>query len=113
MKTHTIDATNKSLGRLAVEVSRLLIGKHKVDYVPYKNLGDQVIIKNIDKLKISPKKKEQKKYYRYSGYSGGLKVRKLKELFQQSPDKIFYRAVFNMLPKNKLRKERIKKLIIQ
>lgn len=110
---YTIDATDKSLGRLATEVARLLIGKHKISYVPYKDLGDQVIIKNINKLKLSPAKIEQKKYYYYSGYPGGLKIRKFSEIFQKNPAKAFRRVVFNMLPKNKLRKLRLKKLIIE
>lgn len=110
---HIIDATNKSLGRLATEVARLLIGKHKVNYVPYKDLGDRVIVKNIKKVKLLPKKIKQKKYYSYSGYPGGLKIRTLEAMFQKDPAKTFRRIVSNMLPKNKLRKSRLKKLIIE
>ncbi|MGB9680711.1 MAG: 50S ribosomal protein L13 [Patescibacteria group bacterium] len=112
-KVHEIDATNKSLGRLATEVARLLIGKHKPDYLPHKDLGETVIVKNIDKLKISFKKLRQKKYYHHSGYPGGLKIETLEKLFLKSPAEVLRRAVYNMLPKNKLRKERIKKLLIK
>jgi len=110
---HTIDATNKSLGRLATEIARFLIGKHKPNYVPYKDLGDRVVVKNIGKLKIFPNKLKQKKYYHYTGYPGGLKVKTLEELFSKNPAEVLRRAVYNMLPKNKLRKERMKKLIIK
>ena len=109
-QTHIIDATGKVLGRLATEIVILLRGKHKPDFVPYKNMGDIVIIKNVKKIKITGKKMEQKKYYRYSGYPGGLKEIPLKRLFKEKPEEVLKKAVYGMLPKNKLRDQQIKKL---
>ena len=109
-QTHIIDAKDKVLGRLATEIVILLRGKHKPDFVPYKNMGDIVIIKNVGKIKITGKKMEQKKYYRYSGYPGGLKEIPLKRLFKEKPEEVLKRAVYGMLPKNKLRDRQIKKL---
>lgn len=109
-KTHIIDAKGKILGRLASEIAILLRGKHKPNFVPYKDMGDFVIVKNVDKLKFTGKKLEQKKYYRHSGYPGGLKEIPLKKLFQQRPQQVLRKAVWGMLPKNKLRKKQIKRL---
>lgn len=109
-ETHTIDATNKILGRLATQVAIFLQGKHKANFVPYKDMGDFVLVKNIKKIKFSGKKLEQKKYYRHSGYLGGLKETPLKKVFEETPDKVLRKAVYGMLPKNKLRAKRIKRL---
>ena len=109
-KTHTIDADNKILGRLATQIAILLRGKHRPDFVPYKDMGDIVIIKNVKKIKLSKKKMEQKKYYRYSGYPGGLKETPLKVLFKKKPSEVLRKAVLGMLPKNKLRAKQIKHL---
>ena len=112
-KTHTIDASDKVLGRLATEITRLLSGKNKASYVPYLDLGDAVIVENAGKIKITGKKLEQKKYYHYSGYPGGLKTKKMGEVFAKNPAEVLYRAVYNMLPKNKLRKRMFKRLKIK
>lgn len=112
-KTHIIDATDKVLGRLASEIAILLRGKHKPDFLPYKDMGDFVVIKNVSKIKISGKKIEQKKYYRHSGYLGGLKEIPLKTLFKKDPAQVLKRAVWGMLPKNKLRAKQIKRLKIK
>ncbi|MBM3257733.1 MAG: 50S ribosomal protein L13 [Candidatus Nealsonbacteria bacterium] len=109
-KTHTIDATDKVLGRLAVEIALLLRGKEKSDFAPYKDIGDTVIIKNVDKLKFTGRKVKQKKYYRHSGYLGGLKEITLEKLFEKNPEEVLKKAVFGMLPKNKLREKMIKRL---
>ncbi|UZE93164.1 MAG: 50S ribosomal protein L13 [Candidatus Nealsonbacteria bacterium] len=109
-KTHTIDAEDKVLGRLASKVAILLRGKQKPDFVPYKDMGDIVIVKNVEKLKITGRKMEQKKYYRYSGYPGGLKEIPLKRLFKTKPEEVLKKAVYGMLPKNKLRSKQIKRL---
>ncbi|MBZ9571827.1 50S ribosomal protein L13 [Patescibacteria group bacterium] len=111
-KTHTIDATGKILGRLSTEIAILLRGKHKRDFLPQKDMGDIVIVKNIEKIKLTGKKFEQKKYYRHSGYIGGLKEIPLKILFKKNPAKVLRKAVFGMLPKNKLRAKQIKRLKI-
>ncbi len=109
-KIHTIDATDKVLGRLAVEIALLLRGKQKVDFAPYKDIGDVVIVQNVDKLKFTGKKAKQKKYYRHSGYLGSLKEITLEKLFEKNPEEVLRKAVFGMLPKNKLRAKMIKRL---
>ena len=112
-KTHNIDAAGKVLGRLAVEITLLLRGKEKADFAPYKDIGDFVIVKNIEKLKFTGKKMEQKKYYHHSGYLGGLKEIPLKKIFKERPAEVLKKAVFGMLPKNKLRAKMIKRLKIE
>lgn len=109
-KTHKIDASGKILGRLASRIAILLQGKHKPDFTPNVNKGDRVIVTNTSKIRISGKKMEQKKYYRHSGYLGGLTEIKYKELFKKDPNKVLRTAVYGMLPKNKLRNKRIKRL---
>lgn len=111
-KIHTIDATDKTLGRLAVEIAILLRGKHKPDYVPNQDKGDFVIIKNVAKLKITGKKMEQKKYYRFTGYIGHLKEIPLKRLFKERPAEVLKKAVEGMIPKNRLKAKFIKRLKI-
>lgn len=109
-KTHTIDATGKILGRLAVEIALLLRGKNNPNYVPYKDEGDFIIVKNVKKITITGKKMENKKYYSHSGYPGGFKVTPLKRVFEKKPSDVLRRAVLGMLPKNKLRAQQIKRL---
>jgi large subunit ribosomal protein L13 len=116
-ETHTIDATGKVLGRLASEIAILLRGKHKPNFLPQKDMGDFVIIRNVEKLKITGKKMEQKKYFTHSGYLGGWKEIPLKILFKKGhplgPAKVLKTAVFGMLPKNRLRAKMIKRLKIE
>jgi large subunit ribosomal protein L13 len=110
-KTHTIDAENKSLGRLAVQVAVLLRGKNKPDFVPYKDMGDIVVIKNVDKIKFTGNKLENKNYFHFTGYLGNLKKATLKELLVKRGHKeVLRRAVMGMLCKNKLRARQIKRL---
>jgi len=110
MEKHIIDAQDKILGRLATKVATLLRGKHKVDYVNHKDMGDIVIIQNVEKIKVTGKKEEQKLYRHHSGFMGGLKEIPYKKLLKESPNKIFKSAVYGMLPKNKLRSVQIKRL---
>lgn len=112
-KTHIIDATNKVLGRLASEIAIILRGKHKFNFNPSKDLGDFVVVKNVEKLKITGKKMEEKRYFRHSGYLGGVKFIPLKKLFKEKPGQVLKKAVYGMLPKNKLRARQIKRLIIE
>ena len=112
-KTHVIDATNQVLGRLAVRVANLLHGKNKPSFLPYQDLGDFVIIKNVDKLKVTGKKMEQKMYYSFSGYIGSLKETPLKKMMKEKPDRVLKIAVYGMLPKNKLRAKMMKRLKIE
>jgi large subunit ribosomal protein L13 len=112
-KTYTIDATDKVLGRLAVKVAVLLQGKSRIDFAPNKNTGDLVIVKNINKIKITGNKKQNKIYYHHSGYLGGMKEITFEKLFEKDPEKVFKKAVFGMLPNNKLRAKRIKRLKVE
>lgn len=112
-KTHTIDATGRVLGRLAAQIAIILRGKHKPDFTPDKNGGDFIVVKNVEKIKITGKKMEQKKYYRHSGYLGGLKETPLEKLFKEKPAEVLRRAVLGMLPKTKFRKNVIKRLKIE
>ena len=110
-KIITVDADNKTLGRLAVEVAVLLRGKNKPTYVPYKDNGDTVLIKNIDKMKFTGNKLENKNYFHYTGYLGHLKKATLKEfLIKRGPKEVLRTAVMGMLCKNKLRAKQIKRL---
>ncbi len=109
-ETHTIDASGKILGRFATEIAVLLRGKNKPDFIPNKDMGDFVVVKNINKIEVTGKKLEKKIYYHHSGYLGGLKETPLKKLFEKDPGEVLKRAVFGMLPKNKLRAKQIKRL---
>ena len=109
-KTYTINASGKVLGRLAVEVSILLRGKNRPDFVPYKETNDIVIIENVEEMKITGKKMDQKTYFRHSGYLGKGKHIPLRVVFKKDPAEVLRRAVFGMLPKNKLRAKVIKRL---
>ena len=111
-ETHTIDATDRPLGRLAVEVAILLRGKQKPDFVPYKDMGDFVVIKNMKKIRITGKKLEQKIYHHHTGYLGNLKKIPMKVIFAKNPGEVLKKAVLGMLPKNKLRAKQIKRLKI-
>lgn len=109
--THTIDAAGKILGRLATEIAVLLRGKNKPGFLHYKDTGDFVTVENIEKIIISGRKMEQKKYYHHSGYPGGLKEVFMKKVFEKNPSEVLRKAVLGMLPKNKLRPQQIKRLI--
>lgn len=111
--THQIDANGKIAGRLASRVAVLLQGKHKATYQPSVDAGDIVEVSNVDKIKFSGKKLEQKVYYRTSGYPGGIKSQGLKKRLAEDPGKLFRDMVRDMLPKNKLRPHMIKRLIIK
>ncbi len=112
-ETQTIDVANRKLGRVATEIAHILIGKHKPSYAPHKDNGDIVVVENADKLVVTGKKKELKKYFTHSGYLGGLKEKTFEEIFEKEPGKVIKQAVYGMLPKNKLRDKRIKRLKIK
>jgi len=110
-KIITIDAADKPFGRLAAEIAVFLRGKHKPNFVPYKDMGDTVVVKNIDKMKFTGNKLENKKYFHFTGYLGNLKRRTLKEfLAKRGPKEVLRTAVMGMLAKNKLRVKQIKRL---
>ena len=109
-KIHSFDAQDQSLGRLAGQIAVILQGKHRTDYLPYQDKGEEVVVKNVSQMKITGKKREQKIYYHHTGYLGGLKQIGLGKLMDKKPEEVLRKAVWNMLPKNKLRARRIKKL---
>jgi large subunit ribosomal protein L13 len=109
---HQLDAADKSVGRLATEIAVLLRGKNKPEFVPNVDMGDIVEVFNTGRMKFTGKKLEQKKYYQYSGYPGGIKETKMSDLQEKRPEEILERAVRNMLPANKLRKNMLKRLTI-
>jgi large subunit ribosomal protein L13 len=105
-----IDAADKILGKVATEAANLLMGKHKPLYAPYIDTGDYVVVINAAKVKVTGKKPEQKIYYRYSGYPGGLKSPSFKEVFKKEPARVIELAVKGMLPHNRLGRAMFKKL---
>jgi large subunit ribosomal protein L13 len=109
-KTHIIDASGKPLGRLASEIAQLLRGKQRPDFVPYKESGDIVIVKNVKKITLSGKKASTKTYFSHSGYPHGEKQTAFKKVFERKPSEVLRRAVLGMLPKNKLTPRLIRKL---
>jgi len=110
---YIIDAKNKKIGRLASEIALILQNKKSAFYEPRLAGGNVVKVTNIDKVDITPKKMEQKIYYRHTGYMGHLKKKKLGEVFAESPAKVLRKAVERMLPKNFLRPKRLKLLVIE
>ncbi|MEX0622222.1 MAG: 50S ribosomal protein L13 [Candidatus Woykebacteria bacterium] len=107
-----IDAKNKVLGRLSTRIAIFLMGKHKPNWQPYLDVGDNVIVLNAAKVSVTGKKGKQKEYFRYSGYPGGLKRETFEKLQNRKPEEIIRHAVAGMLPKNKLGAAMIKKLFI-
>lgn len=108
---HTIDAENQPLGRLAVQVAVFLRGKHKPTFVPYMDMGDTVIVKNVDKMKFTGNKLENKNYFRFTGYLGNMKTTTLKEyIIKRGGKEVLRTAVMGMLAKNTLRDRQIKRL---
>src|SRR3989441_10683647 len=105
-----VDATNQVLGRLATKVARILIGKDKPSFTPYLDSGDHVVVINADKVRLTGNKLEQKVYFSHSGYPGGLKAVPVKRVRETRPEWVVREAVLGMLPKNKLRARRAKKL---
>ena len=105
-----VDADGQVLGRLATRVARLLIGKDKANFTPHLDCGDHVVVINAERVRLTGNKIDQKIYYRHSGYPGGLKEIPVRALMQRRPEEVVREAVVGMLPKNKLRARRAKKL---
>jgi len=105
-----VDAEGKVLGRLATRVARVLIGKDKPEFTPHLDCGDHVVVINAAKVVLTGRKVEQKVYHRHSGYPGGLKTVGVKKVLAERPDEVVREAILGMLPKNKLRAHRAKKL---
>jgi large subunit ribosomal protein L13 len=105
-----VDASKNSMGRVATEIANLLRGKHKRNFTPHMDLGDFVVAINVDNLKFTGRKVEQKKYYHHSGYLGGLHIKKMKDELQKHPDQVLRKAVFSMIDDIKFRKTILSRL---
>ena len=105
-----VDAKDKTLGRLAATLASRLRGKHKPEYSPNADLGDYIVVVNAGEINVTGKKLTQKKYYRHTGYPGGIKSRSLGDVIKNSPEEAIRMAVKGMLPKNKLGKKMLTKL---
>ena len=105
-----VDATAKTLGRLATQIADVLRGKRKPEYTPHCDVGDFVIVVNAEKISVTGNKREQKIYYRHSGYPGGLKSRTLDEMLKRRPEEVIRLAVKGMLPRNRLARQQLRKL---
>ena len=107
-----INAEGKVLGRLATEVAILLRGKRNPRFAEFLDSGDFVVVVNAEKIKVTGRKLEQKKYYSHTGYPGGIKEQTLKEMLEKQPEEVIRKAVWGMVPKNKLNRGMMKKLKI-
>lgn len=109
-KWFVVDADGETLGRLASRIATILRGKHKPIYTPSVDTGDYVIVVNAEKIHTTGRRLDQKKYYKHSGYPGGLKERTLREQLEKHPERVIHQAVKGMLPKNILGRKMIGKL---
>jgi large subunit ribosomal protein L13 len=107
---YIVDAEGKTLGRLAAELATRLMGKHKPQYSPHLDCGDNIVVINADKIAVTGNKLEDKKYYRHSGHPGGIKETTLGDLMERKPTAALERAVKGMLPKNRLQDVRLARL---
>src|ERR687895_2406544 len=109
---YLVDAEGQNLGRLATRIADTLRGKRKPEYTPHVDTGDFVVVVNAEKIAVTGKKLEQKRYYRHSGYPGGLRSRTLGEQLERRPTEVLRKAVKGMLPRNRLARQQINKLKI-
>lgn len=109
---HFFDAEGKTLGRLAAEVAKILMGKHKALFARNFNVGDKVVITNADKFAVTGKKMTDKKYIWYTGFPHGLRERTLTEQLEKNPTLVLRKAISGMLPNNKLRRVRMRNLFV-
>ncbi|NIR49668.1 50S ribosomal protein L13 [candidate division KSB1 bacterium] len=109
-KWYLVDAEGQILGRLASQVATILRGKHKPVYSPHVDVGDHVIIINAEKIRVTGKKARNKRYYRHTGYAGGLKFDVYSQLMEKRPERILEKAIWGMLPHNRLGRKMYKKL---
>lgn len=109
---HVVDVKDQVLGRIATKIAEKLIGKYKPTYTPHIDGGDYVVVINAAEVAVTGNKAASKKYYRHSGYPGSLKEKTFGELIELYPTRVIEKAVYNMLPKNKLRDPRMKRLKI-
>lgn len=107
---YVVDAENKILGRLAAQIAHRLRGKHKPEFAPHMDNGDFIVVVNCEKIAVTGKKMSDKKYYRHTGYPGGLKETTLDKMLASKPEFVLMNAVRGMLPKNRLGRAMLKKL---
>jgi large subunit ribosomal protein L13 len=105
-----VDATGKTLGRLATQIADILRGKRKPEYTPHVDVGDFVIVINAELISVTGNKRQEKRYYRHSGYPGGLRSRTLEEMLARRPEEVIRLAVKGMLPRNRLARAQLRKL---
>ena len=105
-----LDARDETLGRLSSKIASILMGKNKAQYTPHNDLGDYVVVVNAEKIRVTGNKDIQKKYYKHTGYPGGLKSSTFSEIIEKNPENLILKAVKGMLPKNKLSSSMISKL---
>ncbi|MCS7088066.1 MAG: 50S ribosomal protein L13 [Thermoflexales bacterium] len=109
-KWYVVDAQGKTLGRLASQIARLIMGKHKPIYTPHVDCGDYVIVVNAQKIRVTGDKMTEKLYQRHSMYPGGFKAINLRDLLQRNPERVIRQAVWGMIPHGRLGRKMIKKL---
>ncbi len=112
-RRHILDATGKSLGRIATQAALHLQGKDQATYKRHQDVGSWVEIRNLKAAKFTGHKLGQKTYFRYTGYPGGITARSLTRLWEDRPTLVFRNMVYQMLPANRLRKQRIKRLVVK
>jgi large subunit ribosomal protein L13 len=105
-----VDAAGQTLGRLATQIANALRGKTKPEYTPHCDTGDFVIVVNAEKISVTGNKRQEKRYYRHSGYPGGLRSRTLEEMLARRPEEVIRKAVKGMLPRNRLGRQQLTKL---
>ena len=107
---YLVDADGQTLGRLATRIADMLRGKGKPAYTPHVDTGDFIVVVNAEKIQVTGNKLEQKRYWRHSGYPGGIKSRSLAEMLDQRPEEVIRKAVKGMLPRNRLARKQLTKL---
>jgi large subunit ribosomal protein L13 len=109
---YVVDAEGRTLGRLATQIANVLRGKRKPTYTPHVDVGDFVIVVNAEKVSVTGNKRQEKRYYRHSGYPGGLRSRTFEEMMARRPEEVLRLAVKGMLPRNRLGRQQLRKLKI-
>ena len=107
---YVVDASGKTLGRLATEIARRLRGKHKTSYTPHVDTGDYIVVINAEEITVTGKKSQDKKYYRHTGFPGGIRETNFEKLIAHKPEAVLKKAVKDMLPKGPLGYAMIKKM---
>ena len=107
---YVVDAEGQTLGRLATRIADILRGKRKAEFTPHVDTGDFVIVVNAEKISVTGNKRHEKRYYRHSGYPGGLRSRTLNDMLERQPEEVIRKAVKGMLPRNRLGRAQLTKL---